>query len=92
MSRELPLTKPQSSTKKGPSDEEQIYDSEDGVSDIENVEQGHGPCKSHQLPSESEGDEEDDDKIVNLGDKFVVVNGVQMGLWDYLDVAIWTGS
>lgn len=54
---------------------------EDAFSDIDNVEQGHRPYKPNKPPSSVESDEEE---TAELDEKYVLVNGIVFGLWDYL--------
>ncbi|KAF5872687.1 putative snf2 family helicase protein [Botrytis fragariae] len=63
---------------------------DDAVSDIDNIEQGDRTYKPNRPPSPTESDEEEieEEEEVEESDKFddkyVVINGIRFGLWDYL--------
>ncbi|TGO53540.1 hypothetical protein BCON_0121g00210 [Botryotinia convoluta] len=63
---------------------------DDGVSDIENIEEGDRPYKPNRPPSPTKSDEEEIEEEEEVeesdrfDDKYVVVNGIRFGLWDYL--------
>ncbi|KAF7947577.1 hypothetical protein EAE96_008661 [Botrytis aclada] len=65
-------------------------DDDDDISDIDNIEQGDRLYKHNRAPNPaaSDGEDiEDEEKVEEseaFDDKHVVVNGIRVGLWDYL--------